>query len=929
MKRMHPVRHLTVIAMLIVVLFPLLWMFTTSIRRDNAAFSPELFSNQITWQNYKDLLFPKKNLPALYNEIVNAVNIGESYKNMTKDQILALTSSDYSLFNDYFNQTNDLVKNMNSNAKWISKNYLPKAKASAFENAKALSVQDISYLATIDNLLSKRLKTLPHDYVVAGLKESLQEAESNPNYHVFELLNPYFPNLENSYNSFLSSMKNTSPKVNDITKKIKTLLENVKIPAALSLIKAYEDTFKMLSNGSFRYSKWFAPIYLRGINLNTIKLSRILPKKAEKLRNLKAEVFSAIKALLPSENSYLDTIEAAKLHVKGIRDKLIGRFQSSLTNLNSAYSKSESELSISVSETSKSESDMSEDASQVSVFANYIIPTSKSLDDIVKLMKNALKGYKISQNDSGAFIDVSPIIKKTERWLSISSKYAEFSSISENVNKTLKNLRYLQENGKLIASHSNLDTIKNAKEALPLILLKFESGLEQSLIMLQNYDSAAQKILLTSKNISRIRNELKKISVEIIPLQKKVNSINFSISMASLYFKTHLALFEMTKLEKNAKSYGDMSVFLEKLNSYYSNLKNSNFRFLPNIPKPSKYDEFYSVQNLQNTLSLTFEMVKNMKATNEKYSEYIKKLKARTPSYVALKLLNVPFSISEFNTIGNFYQSQYVSKIAPNLGVISRQTSDMMTKGNLKAINGRLNAINNSAFNLVQIWSHKYTPPFLKWILNSIMVAGLAALFTVLISALMAYPFSRMRFLGRKYGLMGLLLIQMFPTMMSMVALYLLLDFIGKFFPPLGLNSLGGLTFLYIGGGIAFDTWLIKGFFDTIPTALEEAAMIDGATRYQTFWKVVVPLSVPILSVVTILAFIGNFGDYILASIVLTDVNKYTFAVGLQTFSTSAYQTNWGMLTASAFLGAIPMLILFLSLQNFIVGGLTQGSVKG
>lgn len=929
MKRIHPVRHLIVIATVVMVLFPLLWMFTTSIRRDNAAFSPELFSNQITWQNYKDLLFPKKNLPALHNEIVNVVNLGEPYKNMTKDQIISLMNSDYSLFNNYFKETSDLVNNMDSNANWITKNYLPKAKTSVFEKTKILSTQDISYIATVDKILSQKIEKLPHDYIIAGLKGSIEELENNSNSHALEILNPYFPNLKSSYSSFLSSMKNASPKVEGILEKANALLEKTKDPVALKLAKAYEDTYKMVSNGSFRYSKWFAPIYLRSINSNTIKLSKILPQKAEELKELKRDIFSIAKTIYSSENTYYDAIKSAKSHVKATRNELLGTLQSSLTNLNNTYSELESKLSVSIPESSKYESVMSADASQILIFANYIVPTSKSLENSVKLIKDSLRDYKPSQNDSGTFVDVSTIIKKAEKWLSISSRYTAFSSISQNVAKSLKDLKYLQENGKFIASHSNLDVVKNVKGALPLILLKFESGLDQSLIILQNYDNTAQKALLSLKNIPQMQSELKKISAQIVPLQKKVDSINFNISMASLYFKTNLALSEMRELQKNVKSYDDMDNFLKRLNSYYSTLENSNLGFLPNIPESSRYDEFYNVQSLQDTMNLVFEMSKHMRTVNKEYDKYVEKIKARTPSYVELKFLGVPFSISELSTLGNFYQSQYVSKISPNLGVISRKTSDMMTRGYFNAIKAKLDSINSSAFNLVQIWSHKYTPPFLKWVLNSIIVAGLAALFTVLISALMAYPFSRMRFLGRKYGLMGLLLIQMFPTMMSMVALYLLLDFIGKFFPPLGLNTLGGLTFLYIGGGIAFDTWLIKGFFDTIPTALEEAAMIDGATRYQTFWKVVVPLSVPILSVVTILAFMGNFGDYILASIVLTDVNKYTFAVGLQTFSTSAYQTNWGMLTASAFLGAIPMLILFLSLQNFIVGGLTQGSVKG
>lgn len=143
----------------------------------------------------------------------------------------------------------------------------------------------------------------------------------------------------------------------------------------------------------------------------------------------------------------------------------------------------------------------------------------------------------------------------------------------------------------------------------------------------------------------------------------------------------------------------------------------------------------------------------------------------------------------------------------------------------------------------------------------------------------------------------------------------------------LGLDSLGGLIFVY-SGGIAFNTWLIKGYFDTIPDSLEESAMIDGATRLQTFWKIVIPLARPILAVIAILTFMGIFNEFIMARILLQDINKWTYAVGLQQFS-GRFETSWGPFTAAALIGAIPMVTFFLILQDYIVGGLTKGAVKG
>jgi len=168
----------------------------------------------------------------------------------------------------------------------------------------------------------------------------------------------------------------------------------------------------------------------------------------------------------------------------------------------------------------------------------------------------------------------------------------------------------------------------------------------------------------------------------------------------------------------------------------------------------------------------------------------------------------------------------------------------------------------------------------------------------------------------------------MFPGVIFMIAIYDLLNFLGKYIPFMGVDSLGGLIFAYL-TGIAYNMYLIKGFYDTIPDSLEEAAIVDGATRFQSFYKIVLPLARPILTVVFLLVFIGTFNEYVVARIVLQRIENYTYALGLNVFATGPYETEWGLFTAAALLGMMPMVILFLSLQRYLVSGLTRGAVKG
>ncbi|HHT12228.1 MAG TPA: sugar ABC transporter permease [Propionibacterium sp.] len=218
---------------------------------------------------------------------------------------------------------------------------------------------------------------------------------------------------------------------------------------------------------------------------------------------------------------------------------------------------------------------------------------------------------------------------------------------------------------------------------------------------------------------------------------------------------------------------------------------------------------------------------------------------------------------------------------------------------------------------------------FPKWMLNSFYVSSVTAVGTVLMGAAAAYAFSRFRFKGRRGGLTALLIIQMFPQMLAFIAIFLLALTLGEIFPVLGIGSHLQLIAVYLGGALGANTFLMYGFFNTIPMDLDEAAKIDGATHAQIFWGMIMRLVTPILAVVGLLSFVGSYGEFILAKIILARPENYTLAVGLYVWGSDERNAPWGLFAAGAVLAAIPIILLFMYLQKYIVSGLTAGGVKG
>jgi arabinogalactan oligomer/maltooligosaccharide transport system permease protein len=219
--------------------------------------------------------------------------------------------------------------------------------------------------------------------------------------------------------------------------------------------------------------------------------------------------------------------------------------------------------------------------------------------------------------------------------------------------------------------------------------------------------------------------------------------------------------------------------------------------------------------------------------------------------------------------------------------------------------------------------------PFVIWMKNTLILAGVTAVISVFISALAAFAFSRLRFNGRRAGLLSLIAVQMFPSILGLVAVYGILSKLTDYVPAIGLGTKTGLILIYLGGSLGAGTYLMYGFFNTIPKELDEAAKIDGATHTQIFFKIILRLVAPVLAVMALLSFIGTFGDYVLASIVFNTNEQYTVAVGLQLLLADPWTKNWAMFAAGAVMASTPIVILFVSLQKYITNGLTGGAVKG
>lgn len=222
--------------------------------------------------------------------------------------------------------------------------------------------------------------------------------------------------------------------------------------------------------------------------------------------------------------------------------------------------------------------------------------------------------------------------------------------------------------------------------------------------------------------------------------------------------------------------------------------------------------------------------------------------------------------------------------------------------------------------NYVQLFQkHNYG----RWYLNTLQVAVVNSIVSVFFSGTMGFVFARLRFAGKKFGLLLILILQMFPTFMGLIATYVLFLNFGLLNKPLA------LVLVYSVGQIPYNTWLIKGYLMNIPISLDESAYVDGATKFQTFRKIILPLMSPILIFVAVTQFMTPWFDFILPNYLITSDNKRTLAVGLYRLITGNENNNFTVFAAGAVLVAVPITIAYLSLQRYLIEGITAGANKG
>ncbi len=220
--------------------------------------------------------------------------------------------------------------------------------------------------------------------------------------------------------------------------------------------------------------------------------------------------------------------------------------------------------------------------------------------------------------------------------------------------------------------------------------------------------------------------------------------------------------------------------------------------------------------------------------------------------------------------------------------------------------------------------------PYWLWMRNSVMIASINAILQLVIGATAAYALSRFRYRGRKTTLMTILIIQMFPQLLAVTAFYVILADLRESIPFMDFGSPIALLVIFAGGALGINAWMLKGFFDSIPSEIDESAKIDGASHGQIYVRIILPLALPMLAVVALLSFIGTMNEFLLTAVILGgNQEAITLAVGMRQFIETDFQENWGAFAAGALIATIPVMVLFIWLQKYVVSGLTAGSLKG
>lgn len=821
-RRFPILTHGIMILLIILILFPVVWVVSTSIRRDEAAFSTKLFTSRITLQNYIDLLIPEKNVPVLVQELQNLISRVKPYDRITQQRSRQMIDKYIKRLESYFDET----ETRHALAKQSFNNISVKMQ----ENAEKIKSDLIESLKKLTETVQTNIPKISlNDSYAAVLYEKLQNERFNST--TFNILKQDLESLTgyqiDNADTYLQALWQLSE------------IYKTKVGVYVEEFKIYDKKLSELNFVAQELSKKISTLQSEVLTTNLFLTEAILPEMKslsevfQSLVDLKTKIYAtSTLSMFPVDDSkMLSTAQQL--------------FEEILSTLNT-----------------------------LRIYADY--------EELVKILTTLEKTF-------------SEIINRDEA-ITKKAQYNQFLELYENLRPRLE--RVLMQTKEIFEeTGEKIILLKNLNEKY----IELQEDIKDKSLKKANVESKIKEI---DESLTEYRRfvELQLFKNQLGERIMTVGNIK-SLSVADLTRYSAVLTF----IRNFANSYAFKDEISSQLSKTVSDLRwIEEYRdFLRRFENTSK--------NLDGILASCRALLKDFKTSYE-------------------GLLSVSFSgtfvRSDLLTrLSDLIAMEFSSKVKADMTVASRRAGILMDKSPLAFLKNDYKHMDKQLYRIDNIWKQKPKHYFLNWVLNSIIVANIVGVITTLVCAVAAYPFSRMRFRGRKYGLLSFLLIQMFPAVIFMIAIYNLLNFLGRYLTFLGIDTLGGLIFSYL-TGIAYNMYLMKGFYDTIPPSLEEAAIVDGATRFQSFYKIILPLARPILVVVFLLVFIGTFNEFVIARIVLQNVKNYTYALGLQTFAVGPYETEWGLFTAAALLGMMPMVILFLSMQRFLVSGLTRGAVK-
>ncbi len=918
-RRIYWLRHLVLIAVVVIVLFPMVWLVSTSIRRDQAAFSSNLFSSRVTLQHYRNLLLPERSVGRLILDLQSATYATGDYRGKSQEELKKNVESYLAKFDSLMEESQRMVSNIESGMAEIEKDVVSKEKQILLE-MNEIRIKD-------KELFENRLKQI-------GTFEEPQMA-----YAVGRILETTVPSLEGVYPFYTNLLGERAAPITEAMEGYRQMYESTlkyrdeTLKALVGLefenreevITSLNSIDKYISLSSVDYSEWRRVEWLRVINRYLREVESSLPEmEASVLNQARTNLYESFRAAGDSWEAVLTSNGEVSQELSSLAGEAFGSGYYKYIEASEVLSGMENSIAELKKTLTVSESAVLELEDSFEIAIPTVISETRKLSALIPPFELvASKGIESSDPVSGAKLtgSLDGVLSARETINLVNGQLAGMKNVEElssELSDLSSKLSWFVDNREVLMKASGNSEISKGADVINIAL----SNLSRVLPVLQ---TSVSEYLEVSKSAEESKSRLQTLEGE---KEKLLDTISNHEEEARKAEESYVHALEAINI-RSAMLYTDREILsIEEARNYVLNLTNVLNSYF-NIKAPVRYrtlvwyDDFAKADTeARDGTVLLKELISSMRVMKDD-------LASKIENYIELRFLGTSITLDDFGKMQETYNSLF-QQVNAKYQRASRLISDLIEKPTSysESYAAELREADKALFRANQIWVQKESTYFyfVRWLLNSVIVALAVALISVTVAALAAYPFSRMRFPGRKQGLLALLLVQMFPSIMFMVALYALLQFLGSVVPFLGLNTLGGLIFVY-SGGIAFNIWLIKGYYDTISNSLEEAAMIDGATKFQAFTKVILPLARPILAVVAILTFMNIFNEYLIARIILQDMNKWTYAVGLWQFS-GRFETSWGPFTAAALIGAVPMVIFFLVLQDYIVGGLTQGGVK-